>query len=191
MASFFVNKSTLKISLSVVSALLIIGVTQIHAQSADAAHLSNFQTHSSITMPAAQSPFSLLDLSRIRWNQSYGVMYSSGSAGSGSYGMYTNSFLYEFSPKLSLAFDVGIGHNPGVLFNKNQSADAHVFPSFNFDYHPSSKFRLSVGFASVPGPYLFGSPYTSGWNRWGTRDYSLGGANSYSGYAEPVDSQGK
>ncbi len=185
------KKSTFTLSCTVAFALLMAGFTQVQAQSADAAHLSNFRTHSSITMPAAQNPFSLLDLSRVRWSQSYGVMYSSGSAGSGSYGMYTNSFLYEFSPKLSLAFDVGIGHNPGVLFNKTQSADAHVFPSFNFDYHPSSKFRLSVGFASVPGPYLFGSPYASGWNRWGTRDYDLGSANSFSGYAEPVDSQGK
>jgi hypothetical protein len=101
----------------------------------------------------AESPFSLIDLSRIQWSHSYSVSFFSGGGQSGSLGMYTGSLFYEFSRSLSMNIRLGIAHNPGSLFNSNVSNDAMFYPAVNLDFHPSENFSISVGFASYPGIY--------------------------------------
>jgi hypothetical protein len=105
----------------------------------------------------AVSPFSLIDLSRVKWSHSYSVSYFSGGGYSGSQGLYIGSLFYEFSPSLSMNINLGIGHNPGAMFNSNLNSDARFYPSVNLDYHPSDNFRLHVGFTSYPGIYY--NPY--------------------------------
>lgn len=104
-------------------------------------------------------PFSLIDLSRIKWSNSYSVSYFSGGGTSTSLGFYTSSIFYEFTPSLSIDVQLGIAHNPGALFNQNVENDASFFPAVNIDYHPSERFRLSIGVASYPGYYY--NPYNT------------------------------
>jgi len=118
----------------------------------------------------ASTPFSLIDLSRVKWSQSYSVSFFSGGGTSGQIGLYTGSLFYEFTPSLSIDVGIGIAHNPGALVNSSTSNDAQFYPSFNLDYHPSENFRLSVGFARVPGyyhnPYGYYNPYGYSYYDW-------------------------
>lgn len=102
-------------------------------------------------------PFSLIDLSRVKWSHSYSVNFFSGGGTSGSIGMYTSSIFYELSNSLSFDVQIGIAHNPGSIFNNNTNSNAALYPSFNLDYHPSDNFRLSIGIAKHPGIYY--NPY--------------------------------
>ena len=154
-------------------AFLVLSVVSTSAQMADRAELRDIRSENSVSFQPATSAFSLIDLSRIRWSHSYNLSYYSGSFGSGSYGLYTGSLLYEFSPSLAMYLDVGIGHNPGALVNTNQNSSAQVFPGIAFDYHPSKNFRVSVSFSRSPysnslgnyqsalyGRSVFYSPYS-------------------------------
>jgi len=122
------------------------------AQMADKAEVKSLKQDYLGLMPA-NKPFSLIDLSRVKWSHSYSVMFFSGGGSSGSMGMYTGSMFYEISSSLSIDLTLGIAHNPGSLFNRNINGDAALYPAFNLDYHPSDNFRISVGFISHPGFY--------------------------------------
>ncbi|MEW5924578.1 MAG: hypothetical protein AB1746_11380 [Candidatus Zixiibacteriota bacterium] len=104
-------------------------------------------------------PFSLIDLSRVKWSNSYSVSFFSGGGTSTSLGYYTSSIFYEITPSLSVDMQLGIAHNPGALFNRDVDNNASFFPAVNLDYHPSERFRLSIGVASYPGYYY--NPYYS------------------------------
>jgi hypothetical protein len=108
----------------------------------------------------ASKPFSLIDLSKLRWSNSYSLSFYSGSGSSGSMGLYTTSLFYEFSRALSLDFQLGVAHNPGSLFNSDISSDAVFLPGFNLDYHPSNNFRISLGFERYPSDYFY-NPYST------------------------------
>lgn len=105
----------------------------------------------------ASSPFSLLDFSRINWSHSYSVTYFSGGRGSGTLGLFNTSMFYELSPKLSLNLNIGIAHNPGAIWGDKRNSDAELLPGFLLDYHPSEKFRMSLGFQKFGGSDLY--PY--------------------------------
>lgn len=79
--------------------------------------------------------------------------------------MFSSAMYYEFSPSLSLALGVGVGHNPSALFNENVNSTSELFPAFSLDYHPNSKFRLNLTVARTPyyyGPNNYYSPYGYG-----------------------------
>ena len=103
------------------------------------------------------SSFSLIDLSRLNFSHSYSLSFLSGGSGDGSVGMWNTQMFYEFSPKLSLAVDVGVMHTGGQLSTPGGNS-ATVLPGFVLDYHPSNKFSLSIGVSRV-NPYYY--PYSS------------------------------
>lgn len=109
-------------------------------------------TNNGIGVESAKTPFSLLDLSRIKWSNSYSVSFFSGGGSSSSAGLLNTTMFYEFSPKLSLALNLGILHNTGAIWGNGES-DASVLPSFMLDYRPSEKFRMSLIFESVRGNF--------------------------------------
>ena len=112
----------------------------------------------------ADKPFSLIDLSRIKWSHSYSFGYFSGGGTSGSVGLYSGSIFYELSSALSLDLSLGVLHNPGSFFNRNVSSDAAFLPGLSLDYHPSEHFRMTVGIQSYPGAYYYpSSPYDYRW----------------------------
>lgn len=108
--------------------------------------------------PAAETPFSLLDLSRIRWSHSYSVTYFSGGVGSSSLGIFNTTMFYELSSKLSLNMNLGIAHDPSSLWTDGKTGNTTFLPGFTLDYHPSKKFQMSISYQQYMGnPYY--NPY--------------------------------
>lgn len=134
----------------------MISVAYSSAQLADKAEISTVKKDYLGLKPVSK-PFSLIDLSRVRWSHSYSVSFFSGGGTSGSVGLYSGSLFYEFTSSLSIDLRLSVAHNPGSFFDRDKSPDASLFPAVNLDYHPSENFRLSVGFASYPGIYY--NPY--------------------------------
>jgi hypothetical protein len=123
------------------------------AQFVDNATISSANTNY-LGLKPADKPFSLIDLSRIKWFNSYSLSYFSGGGSSGSAGLYTTSLFYELSSSLSVGLKLGILHNPGYLFDRTASANASFLPGINLDFHPSQNFRISIGIDSYSGNYL-------------------------------------
>lgn len=142
--------------------LLLLAVAT-SAQLADKEELSSIQKDY-LGFKPAERPFALLDLSRLQWTSSYSFSYMSGGGNSASQGIYSASFLYEFSPSLLMHLDLGLAHNPGVLLDRSSSVDASVLTNVRLDYQPSKHFSLSLGFSTYPGyhgyrPYYW--PYSN------------------------------
>jgi hypothetical protein len=146
------------IVISVVAVLMLVSVGW--AQSTDVATLNAAGQNNPLGVKPAANPFSLLDMSRIRWSSSYSVGFFSGGGISGSQGLLNTTMFYELSPTLSLAFNLGILHNTSALLG-NGSTSATVLPGFRLDWRPSEKFQLMLNVQRVSGlgaPYYFGSP---------------------------------
>ncbi len=129
----------------------------------DRVKVNEIRNQNAVSVEPAVKPFSLIDLSKLKWSHSYSVSFGSNSFGSSGVGMYTGSLLYEFSPKLSMQFALGVAQN---LSGNAVNSTGDLFPAFALDYHPNSKFRLRINVQR--------SPYS---NR-----YSSGYLNPYSGY---------
>ncbi|MBI3872203.1 MAG: hypothetical protein HY304_03890 [candidate division Zixibacteria bacterium] len=99
--------------------------------------------------------WALLDPSRLHMRQSYSLSYFSGSAGSGSVGLYMNTLEYDLFKPLTVRVGLGYMHNPlGSLVKSGGGGQALVenrfLPNFSLDFHPSDKFQLMVDFRTVP-----------------------------------------
>jgi hypothetical protein len=142
------------------TALLVVFLSAtLSAQFADKAEIQSVKSDYLGLKPASK-PFSLIDLSRIKWSNSYSLSFFSGGGTSGSLGLLTSSIFYEISSSLSLNLKMGIAHDPGRLFDRNgNNNNAAFLPGFKLDYHPSSNFNISVGFETVPDLYYLYSPY--------------------------------
>jgi hypothetical protein len=139
--------------------LVIVLAITATAQMADRAEIQSIKKDYLGLNPVSK-PFSLIDMSRLKFSHSYSVSFFSGGGSSGSLGMYTGTIFYEISPSLSLDIALGIAHNPGSLFGQEAPTDARFFPAAELNYHPSERFRLSIGFVSHPG--FYNNPYYPG-----------------------------
>jgi hypothetical protein len=144
--------TSIRASLTVaVLCLLLAG--GVWAQFSDQAELTSTGTGGTgLGVRPAETPFSLINLSRIKWSHSYSVSYFSGGNSSGSAGLWNSTMLYEISPKLSLGLNLGVLHNAGVLWGDGKN-NASFLPGLRLDYHPSDKFRMSVIVQRVAGWY--------------------------------------
>lgn len=129
----------------------------VSAQSVDDAQIEDLARSESMGVRPAVVPFSLIDLSRVKWSHSYSVSFFSGGAYSGSMGLYSTTMFYDISSKLSLALNLGLAHNAGSLWGDG-SSEATFLPGFRLDYHPSDKFHMTVGFQRYSGYFV---PYYS------------------------------
>lgn len=127
---------------------------------ADQAELDEALKANAMGVQPVESPFSLIDLSRLQWSHSYSLSYVSGNGYSQSVGMLNTSMFYEFSPSLSLMLNVGVAHNAGALWG-NGNTDATILPGFVLDYHPSENFRMTIGVQTFGGG-LYGPYYGRG-----------------------------
>ncbi len=131
----------------------------LSAQLADKAAIESVKSDYLGLKPASK-PFSLIDLSRIKWSNSYSLSFFSGGGNSGSLGLLTSCIFYEISSSLSINLKMGIAHDPGSLFDRNNpNTNATFLPGLRLDYHPSSNFNISVGFETAPDLYYLYSPY--------------------------------
>ncbi|HKK21792.1 MAG TPA: hypothetical protein VJ983_09995 [candidate division Zixibacteria bacterium] len=124
--------------------------TSAFAQFADQAKINESGKAYSFGVKPAVTPFSLLDLSRIKWSTSYSFGYVSGGSYSGSMGVLNTTAMYEFSPKLSMMLNLGIEHNTGAIWGDGKN-NATLLPGFQLDYHPSEKFHMSIGVQRYSG----------------------------------------
>ncbi len=150
----------MKRTLLIIGIVLLLGSTTGIAQQADVATLKSATAASGIGVQPASSPFSLIDLSRIRWSHSYSVSYFSGGNHGSSVGMLTSSMFYPISSKLSLTFNLGVVHNPGALWG-NGDTQASLFPGFRLDYRPSDKVFMSLSVQQCP--WYYSSYYRPGY----------------------------
>lgn len=110
------------------------------AQMADRAELEGLTQTNGMSVKPAANPFSLLDMSRVRWSHSYSVGFFSGGSSSGSVGLLNSTMFYDISRSLSLSINVGVAHSGGSW---GEGRSATVLPGFTLDYHPSEKFRMT------------------------------------------------
>ena len=148
----------MKRSLLIVFSLIILAEVG-SAQQADVASLKESSSNAitGLGVNAASSPFSLIDLSRIKWSNSYSVAFFSGGGNSGSVGLWNTSMDYQISTKLFLAVNLGVLHNPSSMWGKSES-DAKFLPGFRLDYRPSDKFMMSISVQQGAGYY---NPYST------------------------------
>jgi hypothetical protein len=146
----------------IIAALLVAISGSAFAQLTDQAALKTSQTSPALGVRAASNPWSLLDLSRIKWSNSYSVSYFSGGGASGSAGLLRTNMFYEFSPKLSMSLNLGVMHNLSGVYGDINSKPT-ILPGFSLNYHPSSKFQMSLSVQRVSGMV---TPY-SGNSNWG------------------------
>ena len=145
-----------------IATLLLLGLAlclPATAQDLDQAKLAEPNATNSIGVTPVPTPFSLLDLSRIKWSHSYSVSFFSGGGQSGQLGVASTSMFYEFNDKLSLQVNLGILHNPGALWGDKNNNNATLLPGFRLDYRPTDNVFMSVEYQQVAGgmyPYGFG-----------------------------------
>lgn len=149
---------------TLITILLLAGMAS--AQFVDDAIAQDPNPGNSLGTKPASSPFSLLDLSRVRWSHSYSVGFFSGGFGSGSSGLLNSTMFYDFSPKLSLQLNLGVLHDPGSLVGSGDR-DATLLPGFLLEYHPSDKFQMSIGYQKYSAS--FSNPYYGRYGPWYTR----------------------
>lgn len=145
----------------IILAVLVLSLS-VSAQLADQADIANVNNNTGIGLNPASSPFSLIDLSRVKWSHSYSVSYFSGGNSSSSLGLWNSSMFYEFSNNLSLTLNIGVAHDANALFG-GENSFSKVLPGFQLDYHPSNNFNLRVGFQSYAGynPYYYDYLYNN------------------------------
>jgi len=136
----------------VIVLVLAIGAT-CSAQFSDKARLDALTQSNSIGVKPVANPFSLLDLSRMKWSHSYSISFFSGNGVSGSMGLLNSMMLYELSSKFTLGVSLGIVHNLGSLWAGDGNHTASLFPGFWLDFHPSNKFSMSISVQRNPGVY--------------------------------------
>ncbi len=139
---------------SVLLSLLLLCATAAVADTAATPSTVPAPTNSSLSLQGAPNPFSLLDLSRIRWSHSYSISYFSGGSSSGSAGLLNSTMFYDISRSLSLSVNIGVLHNSGSIWGDSKN-DATILPGFRLDYHPSEKFRMSIAVQRVSGLYPY------------------------------------
>jgi hypothetical protein len=156
-----------KSSLLIILALVVVASSAM-AQDADVARLRNAALDHTFGARPSNSSFGLIDFSKLQFQHSYSLSFLSGGTGDGTVGLWNTTMFYEFSPKLSMALDVGVMHAGGALTNPDGN-DATVLPGFMLDYHPSKNFSLSIGVSRV-NPYYAPSRFNSvgfgGYNGW-------------------------
>lgn len=150
-----------KIAIFLIVVLVGVLVSSGMAQMADKAEISTIKSDYLGLKPASK-PFSLIDLSKLKWVNSYSVSFFSGGGSSGSMGLYTGLISYEFSSALTLGLKLGIAHDPAALFSRQANSSTAFLPGLNLDYHPSEHFGLSIGVDSYSGAGFY--PYRNNEN---------------------------
>jgi len=146
----------------IILTLLLLFSFSASAQLADQAEIANTNNNTGIGLNPASSPFSLIDLSQVKWSHSYSVSFFSGGNSSSSLGLWNTSMFYDLSKSLSVTLNLGIAHDANALFG-GESSFSKVLPGFLLDYHPSNNFNLRVGFQSYTGynPYYYDYLYNN------------------------------
>ncbi len=142
-----------QVGITIIVAVLL--STGALAQSIDKAKLQSLDQLNTLGIKPASHPFSLIDLSRLRWSHSYSLSYFSGNGGSGSVGLLNSMLMYDISSKLTLGVNLSMAHNLAGSWNTATGTQSVTFyPGFWLDYHPSEKFKMSIQVQKVPATMM-------------------------------------
>ena len=97
-----------------------------------------------------------------KMRQSYSMSYTASGHQGLALGMYTNSMMYKFSPKLDARVDVSLQHSPYSTFDQRlQNSLTGVFLNrAEVNYHASDNLLFRVSYEKLPmGLYGMYSPY--------------------------------
>ncbi len=138
--------------------LLIFIASSSFGQMSNSADLQETKNNTLFGVKPANSLYSLIDLSKIRWSHSYSLSFFSGGNSSGSFGMFRTNMFYDLSTKLTVGLNLDLTHNSGSLFNRySENNNASLFPGFMLDYHPSKNFNFRIDYRRVDSsnPYYY------------------------------------
>jgi hypothetical protein len=113
------------------------------AQLSDQARLQNLTQSRGFGVKPVANPFSLLDLSRMRWHHSYSISFFSANGYSGSLGMFSSSMVYDVSSKLTVGVNLSLAHDVGSGL-RSGDYDASFLPGFWLHFHPSKNVNMSL-----------------------------------------------
>jgi hypothetical protein len=104
----------------------------------------------SVGLTGANTPFSLLDLSKFHMSHSYGLTYFSGAGQSEMIAMYLNQIDYDITRTLRLSVGLAWVHQPqATLGLSTQTVSNRLLPSLRLDWRPSDKFHLRVDYRTL------------------------------------------
>lgn len=128
--------------------LVIVFASSSFAQLSDVATLEKARDTRTFGIKPVSSLFSLIDMSKIRFSNSYSVSFFSSGSNSGSLGMLNSNMFYDFSKKLTVGINLSLFHNPNSIFDRSANANESILPGFMIDYHPSKNFNLRIDYRS-------------------------------------------
>ena len=96
--------------------------------------------------------FGLIDMSKLKMQQSYSMGFSSGGGQSGSYGMYLNNILYPINDKVILNLNLGYVHNPFASFQTPSPAafQGRFIGSGDISFFPTENTQLRFSISNLP-----------------------------------------
>ena len=128
-------------------------------QMTNSADLQETRSNSLFGVKPVSNLYSLIDLSKVRWSNSYSLSFFSGGTSSGTFGMFRTNMFYDVSSKLTVGLNLSLSHNSGSLLNRYSldNNNASLFPGFMLDYHPSENFTFRIDYRRVDGsnPYNY------------------------------------
>ncbi len=96
----------------------------------------------------------IIDLDRLRMDQTYSMGFASGSRGAGSYGLYTNRLSYPITEHLLMRVDLGYLHNPLASFQDSRLRNqGDLLYSTELNYRLANALQLNLRVGNFPYYY--------------------------------------
>jgi hypothetical protein len=100
-----------------------------------------------------QKTDSLLDLSRLSFNHTLGMTYSS-TQGGGLSQYYLNEMTYQISKPLVIKAQIGVANNLSSTTKYGSASGVQVIvPNVSILYQPKPNLRIEFGFSNMPNYY--------------------------------------
>jgi len=100
-----------------------------------------------------QKTDSLLDLSRLSFNHTLGMTYSS-TQGGGLSQYYLNEMTYQISKPLVIKAQIGVANNLSSATRYGSTSGVQVIvPNVSVLYQPKPNLRIEFGFSNMPNYY--------------------------------------
>jgi hypothetical protein len=113
------------------------------------------------------SLFGWFDKSRLSWNQSFQMGFSSGSGYRGPAGLYTSSFGYRLANPLNLRVDIGAHYTPGGNGFSNPQASAGLFvQGVTLDWRPGGNSLVRFSYQNLQSPLQYGYGFANPYQRY-------------------------
>lgn len=150
------EKDTMK-KVIIILTLLLFAVSS-QAQLVSDVKINSIAMGNGLGVTPANTPFSLLDMSRIKWSHSYSISFFSGGNYSGSAGLLNSTMLYDITSNLTVALNLGVAHDPGAVWG-NGNNSATFLPGFIIDYRPSNNFNIRIDYQQLDGRTFLSNKY--------------------------------